>query len=62
MAKTKEEPGRPGRKCFGKEKMGTGTFRRSEDQAKKLDALGGSQWIRDQLDTTAWPRGTKPAA
>lgn len=61
MTKTKEEAPRAGRKCIGDKKMGSGTFRRSDEQAQKLDALGGSQWIRDQLDAAAWPRGTKPA-
>lgn len=56
-----EEASRPGRKCFGDEKMGTGTFRRSQEQADKLCVLGGSEWLREQIDNAPWPRGTKPA-
>lgn len=32
------------------EKMGTGTFRRTDSQAAKLEALGGGAWIREQID------------
>lgn len=44
----------------GDEKMGTGTFRRTNEQAAKFDALGGATWLRATLDNTPWPRGTKP--
>lgn len=41
-------------------KKKTGTFRRTDEQALKLEALGGGPWICAQIDAAAWPRGTKP--
>lgn len=41
-------------------KKQTGTFRRTAEQALKLEALGGGPWICAQIDAAAWPRGTKP--
>lgn len=38
----------------------TGTFRRTDAQALKLEALGGGAWLCAQIDAAAWPRGTKP--
>lgn len=49
-----------GRKPLGDAKMLTGTFRRTAEQAAKLEALGGGAWLRAQIDAAPWPRGTKP--
>lgn len=58
--KQTEEPARRGPKLQGSEKMHTRTFRCTDEQATKLEALGGAQFIRDTLDATPWPRGSKP--
>lgn len=59
MSKTKKRSG--GRPSLPPElKKHTGTFRRTNEQAAKLDALGGAAWICAQIDATPWPRGTKP--
>lgn len=58
MAKSKPETARAGRPRFNEEKMGTGTFRRTQEQADKLCVLGGSEWLREQIDAAPWPRGT----
>lgn len=60
MARKKQAgPGRPTLSETG-ENMETGTFRRTEEQAVKLEALGGAKWIRAQIDAAPWPRGAKP--
>lgn len=61
MTKTKQEAPHSGRPPLGDEKMGTGTFRRSQEQADKLCVLGGSEWLRAQIDAAPWPRGSKRA-
>lgn len=59
MTKTTKHPG--GRPPLPTElKKKTGTFRRTDEQAAKLAALGGGAWICAQIDITPWPRGTKP--
>jgi len=52
-------PGRPTKAASG-EAMKTQTFRRTEAQGAKYDALGGGTWLRATLDATPWPKGTKP--
>ena len=58
---TKDTVKRPrGGQLLGDRKMITHTFRASEDQLLKLDALGGAAWLRAAIDAAPWPRGTKP--
>lgn len=39
----------------GDEAMKTGTFRRTQAQADKLERLGGSEWIRKKIDAAKDP-------
>jgi hypothetical protein len=45
-----------GRPPQGGEAMLPRSFRCSEKQAEKLDRLGGSAWIRAQIDAAPTPR------
>lgn len=46
----------PGRPLTGDAKMTSRTFRATPDQLAKLDALGGSEWIRKKIDAAKDPR------
>lgn len=50
-----------GAKLQGKARMVTQSFRAEPEQLQKFAALGGGAWMRQMLDATPWPRGTKPA-
>jgi hypothetical protein len=43
-----------------KDPLKTRTFKITDVQHEKIIALGGAKWLRETLDATAWPRGTKP--
>lgn len=56
---TQRAPG-AGRPRVADEPLRPQSFRCTDAQSAKLTALGGAQWMRDQIDAAAWPRGTKP--
>lgn len=49
----------PGRPRLGNEVMKGTTVRMTSDQLKKLGRLGGSEWIRQQIDEADDPAKTK---
>lgn len=62
MTEVKQRAPGAGRKPINGEAMKTRSIRCTALQDQKLDALGGSEWIRTQVDAAPWPRGTKPKA